>query len=363
MKGFDKTLLSAASMTFIISYIIHHPSIQGRIYSDIVTFWIRPIVYDLRIPYVEAGFEYPPISGLVTYVSAYLGRDLAGYYTVFSLILLASYITLVWATAQIAEDKGVGLPYLMVYLALAPSLYFYLVYNFDVIFAAFIVLSLLYFERGRRYLSAAFFSLAALTKFMNVVLLPILLMSMRGWGERLRYAAAALAPFAAVNAALYALNPHLLTETYMHHVRWGLENAWFIIFFPSEGSWDTAKLFSALIVAYGLMKVYLADVGSLYERCFMAFSALLLGIYKFTPQMVLWLLPLLALTGRFSPVFFLMELANVGIILTWFTSPEPVKLGAIPQYLAVLRAAALFYLLIETYVTARSSKKRGVEGV
>ena len=348
-------------MTFIISYVLHHPGIQGRIYSDIVAFWVRPFVHKPMLPYVEFSFEYPPISGFVTYASALIGRDLATYYTVFSIILLIAYLVTVKATAEMAEEKGIDRQNLLIFLALAPSLYFYLVYNFDIIFVMFIVLSLLFFLRRKLFFSAVFFSLAALTKLINIVLLPIFLAFIEGRRRRVYYALMSLVPFGVINLALFAINPKVMTETYIHHVKWGLENAWFIVFFPSEGSWDTAKIFSALLIAYGLFKVYLAEGGDIYERSFMAFSAFLLGFYKFTPQMVLWLLPFLALMGRVSPVFFIMEIANVGIILTWFTSPEPVKFGSLPQYLAMLRAAALFYLLIDVYVKARNRGAARVE--
>ena len=353
LRPVRKTLLAAVLATFIISYILHHPEIHGRIYSDIVAFWTRPLVYNNRIPYIETSFEYPPIAGLVTYLSATIGRNVSLYYTVFSIFLLIGYLVTVLAADEIAQSRDIKEHVSIMFLALAPSLYFYLVYNFDIMFTAFLMLSFLYLERDRSSLSAVFFGLTALTKLMNLILLPIFLMFIKGWRKRIYYILTSLGVFAVVNLALFAVNPKVMAETYLHHVRWGLENAWFIVFFPSEDSWDTAKLFSMFLVGYGLMKVYLSRFGDLYERSFMAFSAFLLGTYVFTPQMVLWLLPFLAIIGRFSPAFFIMELANVGIILTWFTSPEPQKFGSIPQYLAILRAAALFYLLIEVYVEAR----------
>lgn len=353
LRPVRRSLLAAVFATFIISYILHHPEISGRIYSDIVAFWVRPLVYENKIPYVESSFEYPPIAGLITYLSATIGRKVSLYYTTFSIFLLIGYLTTVLAADEIAQSRGIAEHISIIFLALAPSLYFYLIYNFDILFTAFLMLSFLCLERERRKLSSVFFGLAALTKLTNFVLLPILLMFIKGWRERIHYILISLGIFAVVNLTLFAVNPEVMAETYLHHVRWGLENAWFIAFFPSEESWDTAKLFSMFLVGYGLMKVYLSRFGDIYERSFMAFSAFLLGTYVFTPQMVLWLLPLLAIIGRFSPAFFIMELANVGIILTWFTSPEPQKFGSISQYLAILRAAALFYLLIEVYVEAR----------
>ncbi len=341
-------ILAAGLSTFLISFILHHPDIPNSIYSDIVSFWSRPLAYGPLIPYVESSFEYPPISGLILYVSSIIGRNLNGYYLTFSLILLSAYIATLIATYLISRRRGVGWEYVLMFLVLSPSMYFYLVYNFDIVLTAFLMTSLLLLIKGRIVSSALTFSLAALSKLSNLILLPIILMHVER-NKRLTYLLYALTPFAAVNLTLYLINPVVFSETYLYHVRWGLENAWFIVLFPSEGSWDTARLFSLFLAGYGLLKVYLIDDMELFRRVFMAFAVLLLSSYVFTPQMVIWLLPLLAVLGRVSPAYYVMEVANVGIILTWFLSPEPTKWGSLPQYLAVLRASALFYLLMEVY--------------
>lgn len=81
----------------MVSYAIHHPDFPGYVYSDIVSFYFRdPLIREMRIPYVELAFEYPPLAGLITYLSALAGGGhLAAYYAAFSIILFAFYITLV----------------------------------------------------------------------------------------------------------------------------------------------------------------------------------------------------------------------------------------------------------------------------
>ena len=342
-------IYSAAYPSFLLSYLIHHPGLRNRIYSDIVTFWFRPIAGRLKLPYIEAMFEYPPISGFLTYLAALIGGDIHGFYTAFSIIILIFYTILIESTYRIAAEKRVNEFLLIIFLALSPSMILYSVYNFDVIFSAILMSSLLLLKR-RRSLSAILFGLAMLTKWANLILLPVALMLIEGWKNRIKYSMISLGSFISVNLILYLINPELMPETYLHHLEWGLENAWFIVFFPNNASWDTAKIFSFMLMGYGLLKVYLCKLGDLYEKSFMAYSVFLLTTYKFTPQMVVWILPFLALMNRIPWGYFMLEFANAGIILTWFDSPDPTRLGSLPQYLAILRAIILFYILVDVYL-------------
>ncbi|PUA34303.1 MAG: hypothetical protein B9J98_00175 [Candidatus Terraquivivens tikiterensis] len=330
-KQVKKMIIVSATLSFTSSYLLHHPKIPGDIYSDIVSFWYRPLVNGVRIPYVQEGFEYPPLSGLIVYVSSLVGGGgLVPYYNTFSLVLFSFYMLLVLTVLKVMEEKNVPLIYAFIYLIFAPSVIYYLNYNFDVVFAAFLVLSLTFLEKGRYRLSALLFSFAMLTKLINVVLLPLILIYMKDWKGRMAYLFYALLPFATVNAALQVLNPSFIRETYIYHAKWGLENAWFVYLFPSRDSWDAAKLFSALLMVYGLLKVYISNSGGLYERSFMLLSTFLLTSYVFTPQMVIFILPFLAIAGRFQPAFYALEAGNVGILLTWFMEEDPLLPGSLP---------------------------------
>ncbi|MCD6236204.1 MAG: DUF2029 domain-containing protein [Thaumarchaeota archaeon] len=349
-----KTVYSAAVTSFLFSYLVHHPILRHHIYSDIVAFWNRGFLPFLQVPYLEAEFEYPPLAGFIAYVSAF-GRNITAYYTIFSLIIFASYLVLLELVMRIASEKGVGLEYVLVFLVLSPSIVLYSVYNFDMIFAALLIASLYLFSRGNLRASATVFSVAALIKLVNLIFLPFILMEIRSWRERIRYAVIAVGIFAVVNLSLWALNPKFIDETYLYHARWGLEDAWFIAFFPDRSSWDTAKLFSMLLMGYGLLKVYLCDFEDVYQRMFMGVAVFLLTTYVFTPQMLLWILPFLAIFGKIPIPYFGLELANSAILLTWFETSNPTKFGSLPQNFAILRAILLFMILLESYFWFRRS--------
>ena len=351
-----ETIYVAALSSFLTSYLIHHPRLSHRIYSDILTFWFRHSS-EIGPPYISFPFEYPPISGFLTYVSMILGGEVEGYYLIFSMIILIFYIVLIESVRRIISRKNGMDELIVIFLAVSPSMILYMVYNFDAIFISLVILSLLLLEAKRVKWSAIAFGAAALTKFMSFILLPVIIPYIEGRKNRVAYIAISVGSFCLVNIILYILSPTIFPQMYLHHVEWGLENSWLIYLFPDESSWNTAKLMSFILMAYALLKVYLSKAGDIYERCFMAFTAFLLTNYVFTPQMFLWLLPFLAIMGWIPWPYFIAEFANAGIILTWFSVPDPVKAYSLPQNLALLRAIILFILLIQVYLNARRRER------
>ncbi len=355
MRADKRIIYSAAVSSFLLSYIIHSPSLSNPLYSDIVSFWYRGFSTP-RVPYIELGFEYPPLAGFLTYLAALAEPSVVAYYTVFSIIILVFYLLLIEIVMRLCIERGIGLEYALVFLCLSPSMIVYSIYNFDLIFTSLLVASLYLLLRGKLSLSAFTFSITALIKLINLIALPFILTYIRGWRQRIRYLVISIAPFAAVNLALYIINPGFVDKTYIYHLRWGLENAWFLILFPNEWSWDTAKLFSLLLLGYGLLKIYVLDEVDIFRRLFMVLAVCLLSTYVFTPQMVLWFLPFLAILGSIPTPYFVLEFANVGILLLWFETPNPLKLGSPPQLFALLRAIMLFMILIEVYLGSRRVK-------
>jgi len=346
-----KVIYAAASSSFLTSFLIHHPELDNRIYSDILSFWFRHSS-EVGPPYISFPFEYPPISGFITYVSMILGGGIDGYYLIFSTIIFIFYIILIESVRRIISRRNGFDELIILFLAVSPSMILYMVYNFDVIFASLVILSLLLLEARRVRWSAMTLGAAALTKFMSFILLPVIVPYIEKRRDKVAYIAISLGSFCFVNAVLYILSPTIFPQTYLHHVEWGLENSWLIYLFPDEDSWNTAKLMSLILMAYALLKVYLSKARDIYDRCFMALTAFLLTNYVFTPQMILWLLPFLAIMGWVRWPYFIMEFANAGIILTWFSVPDPVKAYSLPQNLALLRAVTLFILLIQVYLYA-----------
>ena len=267
MRIGTKAVYAAAFSSFLTSYLIHHPRLSDRIYSDILSFWFRHSS-EVGPPYISFSFEYPPISGFVTYLSMILGGEIEGYYLIFSTVIFIFYIILIESVRRIISRRNGFDELVILFLAMSPSMIIYMVYNFDAIFISLVILSLLLLEARRLRWSAIALGAAALTKFMSFILLPVIVPHIEGKRNRVAYIVISIGLFGIVNAILYVLNPAIFPQTYLHHAEWGLENSWLIYLFPNERSWDTAKLMSLILMAYALLKVYLSKVGDIYERCF-----------------------------------------------------------------------------------------------
>ena len=348
-------LFSAAIMVFTISYFLHNPIIPNRIYSDIVAFYTqRPEFAAGKIPYIEYAFEYPPLSGFLSYACVKIGGNLTQYYNCFSAILLIFTLALAgiaYGLSQVAKTR-----LSLVYLLFLPSMTIYLVYNYDVIFAFFLILALYYHYRGRHILSGIAIGVSILSKLMGFLLIPVLLrgISMR---EKLNMLLPAVFIPLVVNGILAVINFDTWAQTYLHHVRWGLENSWLVNFFQDPATWDTAKIISLLIAGYLLLKVYTVEnVNSKIAHSLLALNVWLLSSYVYTPQMNIWVLPLYAVLGISFPLLYAYELANALIILTWFTSPNPTAAFSIPQIISTVRAVILAILTLQLAYTFNIAK-------
>jgi hypothetical protein len=228
-------------------------------------------------------------------------------------------------------------------LALSPSLIIYGIYNYDHFMAALTALALVLYLSGRKAPAYVLLGAAASVKVFTVFLLPILLSERFRW----RYVLLFLAGVAPTTLPVVLLRPGYFGEFINYHASWGLENAWTVWLTDNPFS-PTAKVIGWLVAFALFMRSLTSDL-PLEHRCLMALSGLLLGSPTFTPQMVVMLLPLFALsppTWLFLP---LVEISNVGIILTWFWVSNPTHAWTIPQTMALARAAALAAAWIAVY--------------
>ncbi len=344
LKGF---VYGVAVTSWLLSAALHNPRMSGNIYSDIVNFWWRD--HELRLglaPCFEYFFEYPPLSCVVTYLARVIGgATLENYYSAFVYLSLPFYLILAWSIINIVEKTGVrkiGL------LAIAsPSLVFYGIYNYDHIAAALVGLSIALFIIGRLEWSGVVAGLAFTVKLYSGFLLPLFLMELNNNRQRLRYFLYFLAGAIPFYLIQLILNPSSLLEFFRYHVGWGLENAWYIWIFGKPDS-TSAKIFGLALGAYLVLRVYLMD-GSLLAKCFLSVSVWLLSSYIFTPQMVIWLIPLIASQPRSFYFWPALEITNVGIILTWFGEYDPIMPGSPPQILALIRAFSIGLMALSVF--------------
>ena len=344
-------MVAAAIMVFAISYLIHHPSINPRIYSDIVAFWTqRPDLAAGKLPYIDYPFEYPPLAGFFTYSCAVLGGGLVGYYDCMSSIIFIFTLGVVFVIVKLAEGREDKVFY--PYFLLAPSMILYLVYNFDIMLSFFIMLALLLHFKSKHLLAGVAIGLGVITKLMSFLLLPVLLRGIDN-RSRLKMLLPALLIPLSVNGALAMINYEVWVRVFAHHIEWGLENSWLVNLFQDPNTWDTAKLFSLILAGYFLLRIYMLPDMDKTIHVLLVLQVWLLTTYVYTPQMNLWLLPFYALIGPGLPLFYAFELANAGIILTWFIADNPTSAFSPPQIMSTLRAVML--LLLTLHIAARAN--------
>jgi Glycosyltransferase family 87 len=320
--------VSAAVMSVFLSAELHAPWSIPNIYSDITgSFWGRDWVQAGTLPYLHSFFEYPVLSGLLTYAARQLGDTVNGFYTAFSAFSLLAAASLGWSCWAVAKKLGRELNPLFF---LMPSFVIYGVYNFDLFHAALIMLSILAYLSRRAGISAGVLGLAVDLKLTSAVLLPVFLIDLKTRKERLKYLAEFAAVVVAFNVPFVLMNFSVFLQGYQFNGSYGLEDVWTVWIFQNPASWGFAKALGLGVGALLLLRVYTLKV-SFEAKAALAISAYLLGTFIYSPQFDLLLIPLLAVLDLKHPAVFPWDTFNALIILTWFVQPSYVLGGACPD--------------------------------
>jgi uncharacterized membrane protein len=320
-------------------------------YSDI------PLLYTLRgiaaggLPYLSAPaggqpLEYPVLTGMLTWLAALPAPadDPAAYYWLTAALLLGCFLAALAATAlTVPHRRWDGL-----LLALAPSVALAGLINWDWLAVALTAAFLLAWSRRRPVLAGVLLGLAVAAKFYPVLLLgPLLVLC---WRRDRLSAFAATAAAAAASWALVNL-PFMLAAP----------DGWSYFFrFSSErgmdfGSpWYALSLWGATLpagavnaVATGALVVLCAGIAwlilaaprppRLAQVAFLVVAAFLLTNKVYSPQFVLWLLPLAVLARpRWRDLLIWQACEAVYFVAIWWylVGFNPDHQGLPPQWYA-----------------------------
>ncbi|MEM4328985.1 MAG: glycosyltransferase 87 family protein [Candidatus Caldarchaeum sp.] len=349
-------VLAAAVVSWGLSVYLHHPSVEGNVYSDVASFWWRePYLREGLVPCIQYFFEYPPASCFIVYAARLAGGPpLESYYMAFSALSLPAYLLLAWTLTRLAGRVGA-------FFILMPSMVVYGIYNFDHFFTALLAASLVVFMDGRHRLAYFLLGMAFSVKLFTVLLLPVYLMER---GRRMRNVLEGFGFFAVgalpATAPVLATNPAWVAEFLNYHMSWGLENAW-TVWLSADPFSPSAKVVGYLTAAILLLRSYTSQAG-LAMKSFLVFSAWLLGSPTFTPQMAIWIIPFAAASPRLWVWVPFFETANAAIIYTWFTTSIPTYPWTLPQTMSLLRASALAAMWFTTYRNQTSLRSLAVLG-
>jgi uncharacterized membrane protein len=330
------TLLAITVLGFCVGFVQKLPChnagwpwrrelIFGRkCYSDIPILYRGRGLVDGIFPYSpdtpEHPLEYPVLTGYVMDWTARLltAPDSRAYYLVNVIVLVAFACATVLATAVILRDSG-GRPGDAILVAAAPTLVLAGTINWDLVPVLAVVLAILAWTRDRPLLTGVLIGLGTAAKLFPAFLLgPLLILCIRQ--RKLREfglsIGGAVVAWAAVNAPVLLLYPDGWLEFWRFNAdrKADFGSVWYAIELlgtpvPAVNSLALGSfvLLCAAIAALLYWKpasVNPASVkpASFAQGAFLVVAAFLLTNKVYSPQYVLWLLPLAVLARAEVPL-------------------------------------------------------------
>lgn len=291
-------------------------------YSDI------PILYNARSLDThrwayqggEKAVEYPVVMGAVMWATSWIvpnnGHSLRNYFDFNAILLALLFVFSVLIVWKIRPDYA--------YLAaLSPGVIMALYINWDLWGIATMLLAIYYFDKNRLRLSASLLGLSIATKFFPVFLLiPIVLILWRRADVRtiVKYVFTSALVWAAINAPVILTTPQGWWHFYKLNLDRGSDwgSLWYALsilgFHLRFLNFLTMFALLAIVVALVFFILEIKQVPTLADLSFIVMAATLCVGKVYSPQYVLWLLPLavIALKDRSHiPAFWVWQAAEV----------------------------------------------------
>ncbi|WP_066288610.1 glycosyltransferase family 87 protein [Arthrobacter sp. B6] len=285
-------------------------------YSDFPELFRNRGLGDGTFPFFSQGslFEYPVLMGLIAGATAWLvpGQGVSdarilGYFDFNATLIAAVWIVTVLATARMSRRR----PWDAAMVALAPGIVLAGTINWDMWAVGLLALGMLCFSRGRLVLAGILIGLGTATKLYPVLVFgAILLLALRTGKIRtfLVTAGAALVAWLAVNLPVALMNPSGWQYFYQftEDRPAGYSSPWFAYnLVATRLRWmvlDAAiinalalNLFVLACVGIALVALTSASRPRLAQLAFLIVAAFILTNKVYSPQFVIWLIPLLAL--------------------------------------------------------------------
>lgn len=285
-------------------------------YSDFPELFRNRGIGDGTLPIFTAGasLEYPVLIGFLAALTALLtpgegysaARSLA-YFDINATLIAAVWIVTVIATARMAGRR----PWDAAMVALAPGIVLAGVINWDMWAAGLLAMGMLFFARNRLVPAGILIGLAVATKLYPVIFLgAIFLLGLRTgrWRPFIVTTAAAAATWGAVNLPVSLLNPAAWESFGQFSVgrEAGYGSAWFAynlvagqtgssVLEPRTINLLFAGLFVLSCLGIAAVAVTAERRPRLAQLLFLGVAAFILCNKVYSPQFVVWLIPLIAL--------------------------------------------------------------------
>jgi len=340
---------------------------QAHCYTDIYPLYFNEQLSSGKVPYTGHPVEYPVLIGGAMQAVAWLVRPISDPFVrgreFFDLTVLLLTLFALAGTLATAYLAGRTRRWTALGVALAPGLILASFINWDLIAMGLATLGMAAWAARRHVLAGVLLGLAVATKFYPLLFFgPLLLLCLRAGRMRAFWAAAAAATvtWLAVNLPVAFAAPsgwgrfYSLNET--RPADWGAIWYYFeVAHWPFLGSLTTGalNLLSAAVFAAGCLLVGLLILAAprrprVPQVFFLVLAVFLLSNKVWSPQYVIWLVPLVVLARPRLWAYATWQLAEVTyffaiwayLITVAIAGPVPVAEGGIAP--RVYFAALLF---------------------
>jgi uncharacterized membrane protein len=307
---------------------------QDRCYSDLYALYGAEGLGAGQIPYLDHRVEYPVLTGAAMQAAAWLVRGVdsiqirALHFFYLSAALMA--LAAIAAVLAVAHSAGPAWRWSALLVALSPGLILTAFINWDLLAMSLAALGLAAWASRRCVLAGLLIGLAVAAKFYPVVFFgPLLLLCLRAGQMRAfwRTAGAAAGAWLAVNLPVALVAPGRWAWFYKVSASrgpdWG--SIWYFFrvgHWPVLGSLNTSGLNLASAVAFAVLGGLITALAlatprrpRLPQLLFLTVVAFLLFNKVWSPQYVIWLVPLAVLARPRLGAYLLWQAAEVGYFL------------------------------------------------
>ena len=319
-------LIILAALTYMFGYLLDFSCVvDGWVdpqrymhlcYSDIPALYVDRGFAEGIIPYVQAGangiyLEYPVGTGVFMYIATLLTGLVSGLYPdgyraffdVNVALLFIPFVITVIATA-LTKPKD---PWRAAMIVFAPTMILAATINWDLIPITLVSLAFLAWSKDRATLTGVFFGLAIASKFYPAFLLlgfVLLAWRTKTWRPTLSMLIATVTTFLAVNIPFAIANFEGWVTFYTFNFGRAIDfgSFWYAITqigLPTipESLLNVAStaLFALLLIAIAILVKKTPTTPSIAQISFLILAAFVVTNKVYSPQYVLWLVPLAVL--------------------------------------------------------------------
>jgi hypothetical protein len=339
--GATSVLVAASVMAVALAFAEKAPCRAGawnyyaKQFQDACYTDIYPLYYDEglaagKVPYTGHKVEYPVLIGAAMEAAAWLVRNVSEvirgreFFDVTVALLAVCLVAGVLATASAA---GPGARWQALMVALSPALILSAFVNWDLIAMALTALGIAAWAARRGVWAGILLGLAVAAKFYPLVVFgPLLLLCLRTgrWRDFAKTFAAAAAAWLAVDLPVMIVAPSGWAWFYVFSkdrgADWG--SIWYMFEhfnIPVLGNYQLSQLnlMSAFLLAVAFAAIAVLALAAprrprLPQLCFLMLAAFLMLNKVWSPQYVIWLVPLAVLARPRLWPYVLWQLAEVG---------------------------------------------------